>query len=238
MGQILFGWNARVLESQASPELLQVAPKPKLALLCSKMKTLLGPMQRYNGSDAGMVRYFIPAREGVSEVAEYNATAQFQKGPGTIHFSALKKKRQVADHGLLCSGGSRAVNERSMSVSSMRLDARLLGKLWKRSRREEDMARKKSTRKTSSKRRGSSAARKPAKRRVTKLVAKAGRSMGRVKRKAKRTAAKVSKAARKTAMVAGAVAEIAGEIAEQGTNGSSGGADATRRSKGNRRHRS
>jgi hypothetical protein len=91
MGQILFGWNARVLESQASPELLQVAPKPKLALLCSKMNTLLGPMRRYNGSDAGTVRYFIPARQGVTEVAEYNATAQFQKGPGTIHFSALKR---------------------------------------------------------------------------------------------------------------------------------------------------
>lgn len=90
---IVRAWSAEALVAQASPELLSVAPREKIAALLEVFARRLGALERYGG--ASRQHYFVTfTLEGPVVTMLYTADAAFEKGPATLRVRTVRRGGQ------------------------------------------------------------------------------------------------------------------------------------------------
>jgi len=87
--KIVSNWNVRALVSEASPELLQVAPKEKLELMFKTLAEKLGSLKEYKGSKGQAGIHVTP--QGKFTTGDYIVEASFEKADATILVRTLLK---------------------------------------------------------------------------------------------------------------------------------------------------
>jgi hypothetical protein len=87
---IATSWQCDELHKRASPEFLAVTSRKKLGRICNFAQHNLGNLTNYESAN-GSATFFVPPRNGVSEVAQYEVNASFKKGDGKIEITAAKR---------------------------------------------------------------------------------------------------------------------------------------------------
>ncbi len=94
--QLAAGWDANVLLSNASTELLSATPRTVFQSMCQRFSLKLGPLQKYLGSTGTVQVENSP--EGQKVTAKYKARAEFAKGNGVLLLNLIRQDGQWRIH--------------------------------------------------------------------------------------------------------------------------------------------